>query len=38
MDPKKTKILKNVSLFLIGGTLGVYIGQYFPDMYYVKIR
>ena len=38
MDPKITKIVKNVGSLVVGGIFGLYVGQYFPDMYYVKIQ
>ena len=38
MDPNKTKIVKNVASLVVGGILGLYFGQYFPDMYYIKIQ
>lgn len=38
MDPKTGKIVKYVGSLVVGGIFGLYFGQYFPDIYYVKIQ
>lgn len=33
----KPSILRNVLSLIAGGAIGLYFGQYFPDLYYNKV-
>jgi hypothetical protein len=33
----RTSILRNILTFTVGGTVGLYFGQFFPDLYWGKI-
>ena len=38
MNPNKTKLIRNSASFIVGATIGLYIGQFCPDLYFVKVR
>jgi len=33
----KPSILRNVLSLIVGGTIGLYFGQYFPDLYWKDV-
>lgn len=34
----KSSMLRNMLALLVGGTIGLYFGQYFPDLYWNKVE
>ena len=38
MDPNKTKLIRNAATFIVGTTIGLYLGQFCPDLYFVRLK